>query len=84
MEHLRGHEDMLSRVFIVSRVILAGSESLDSAIEAVDIPGLLIQVKPASTKKCARCWIHDETVGTDAEQPEICGRCVNELAAAAP
>ncbi len=84
MEHLRGHEDMLSRVFIVSRVILAGSESLDSAIEAVDIPGLLIQVKPASTKKCARCWIHDETVGTDAEQPEICGRCVNELAAEAP
>ncbi len=81
MEHLRGYEDMLSRVFIVSRVILAGPESLDSAIEAVDIPGLLIQVKPASAKKCARCWIHDETVGADSNQPEICSRCVEELEA---
>jgi isoleucyl-tRNA synthetase len=81
MEHLMGQEDMLSRVFIVSKVSLAEPDSLDSATEAVDMEGLLIQVKPATATKCARCWVHDETVGDDAKQPEICSRCVKELKA---
>jgi isoleucyl-tRNA synthetase len=79
MEHLQGQEEVLSRIFIVSRVVLTKPESLDSAMQAEDIPGLLIQVKPASAKKCARCWVRDESVGADADQPEICGRCVKEL-----
>jgi len=82
LENLRGYEDALSRVFIVSRVRLAETDSLDSGIEAVDIPGLLVKVKPASAEKCARCWVRDETVGTHSEQPEICSRCVRELNAA--
>ncbi|MEJ2364604.1 MAG: isoleucine--tRNA ligase [Deltaproteobacteria bacterium] len=80
-ENLQDRKDMLSGVFIVSKVRLTDPESLDSAISAVDIPGLLIQVKPASAMKCARCWIHDETVGAEPNQPEICSRCVKELAA---
>ena len=79
LERLRGQEDILSRVFIVSKVRLAEAESIEAGVEAVDIPGMLIQVKPASAEKCARCWVHDESVGTDADQPEICGRCVKEL-----
>jgi isoleucyl-tRNA synthetase len=78
-ENLRGLEEMLSRVFIVSQVRLADPESLDSAIPAVDIPELMIQVKPALATKCARCWVHDETVGAEPNQPEICSRCVQEL-----
>jgi isoleucyl-tRNA synthetase len=81
-EDLRGNEDTLGRVFIVSRVRLAEPDSLDSKIEAVDIPGMSIEVKPASAEKCARCWVHDETVGTQRERPEICSRCVRELDAA--
>jgi isoleucyl-tRNA synthetase len=80
-DFLRGKEDVLSRVFIVSRVSLAEPGGLDSGTEAVDIPGLLIQVKQASAAKCARCWVHDETVETSPDQPEICSRCVNELEA---
>ena len=80
-EFLHGKEDMLSRIFIVSRVVFAAPGSLDSGTEAVDVPGLLIQVKSASAVKCARCWVHDETVGTRPDQPEICSRCVNELEA---
>jgi len=78
-ESLQGREEMLSRVFIVSQVRLADPESLDSAISAMDIPGLTIQVKPALAMKCARCWVHDESVGADSHQPEICERCVTEL-----
>jgi isoleucyl-tRNA synthetase len=83
MENLKGREDMLSRVFIVSQVRLVDPESFDSATAAVDIPGLMIQVRPASAMKCARCWVHDETVGTESSQPEICSRCVKELHATA-
>ena len=79
LEQLRDTEDMLSGLFIVSRVRFADPESLDPATEAADIPGMLIQVKPASADKCSRCWVHDETVGDNADQPEICSRCVNEL-----
>jgi isoleucyl-tRNA synthetase len=84
MEDLRGQEAMLSRIFIVSRVELAEPDSLDSATKAADIPGLLIQVKPASATKCARCWVRDASVGTDTDHPEICRRCVNELHAESP
>jgi isoleucyl-tRNA synthetase len=63
-------------------VRLAEPDSLDAGIEAIDIPGMLIQVEPASAEKCARCWVHDETVGSQPEQPEICSRCVKELDAA--
>jgi isoleucyl-tRNA synthetase len=76
---LQGSEDMLSRVFIASQVKLADPESLEPATTAVDIPGLMIHVKPASGMKCARCWVHDETVGAEASHPEICSRCVKEL-----
>jgi isoleucyl-tRNA synthetase len=81
-EHLRDREDELNRVFIVSRVRLVEPHSLESGLEAVEIPGMLIEVKPASAEKCARCWVHDETVGTHPDQPEICSRCVGELDAA--
>jgi isoleucyl-tRNA synthetase len=79
LERLRGLEDILSRVFIVSKVRLAEAGSIEAGVEAVDIPGMLIEVKPAAAEKCARCWVHDESVGTDGDQPEICGRCVKEL-----
>jgi isoleucyl-tRNA synthetase len=82
LEHLRGYEDVLSRVLIVSRVRLAEPDSLDTGIEAVDIPDMLIQVEPSSAEKCARCWVHDTTVGTHPDQPEICSRCFKELEAA--
>jgi len=80
-ENLKGREDMLSRVFIVSQVKLADPENLESPTMAVDIPGLMIQVEPASGMKCARCWVHDETVGAEPDHPQICRRCVKELSA---
>jgi isoleucyl-tRNA synthetase len=81
LERLRGQEDRLSQVFIVSKVRLVEAENIEAGIEAMEIPGMLVQVKPASAEKCGRCWVHDESVGTNADQPEICGRCVKELQA---
>ncbi|MDZ7810687.1 MAG: zinc finger domain-containing protein [Arhodomonas sp.] len=30
--------------------------------------------------KCARCWHHSPDVGLNADHPELCGRCVNNVA----
>ena len=38
-----------------------------------------IRVTPAAHAKCIRCWHHREDVGSVAEHPEICGRCVDNV-----
>ncbi|MGD8687855.1 MAG: isoleucine--tRNA ligase, partial [Syntrophobacterales bacterium] len=68
LERLRGQEDRLSQVFIVSKVRLVEAENIEAGIKAMEIPGMLVQVKPASAEKCGRCWVRDESVGTDADQ----------------
>jgi len=29
--------------------------------------------------KCVRCWHYSASVGTDAEDPELCGRCIDNV-----
>ena len=38
-----------------------------------------IQTTPTEHPKCIRCWHHREDVGTHAEHPELCGRCVGNV-----
>ena len=76
---LGGQEELLSQVFIVSKVSLTQADDIKDGIEAVAIPGLVIQVRPAPGAKCARCWVHREGVGGHREHPEICSRCREEL-----
>jgi isoleucyl-tRNA synthetase len=40
----------------------------------------IINARPAATAKCARCWQHRADVGQHAEHPELCARCVTNLA----
>lgn len=40
---------------------------------------LEVQVTPSSHVKCDRCWHYRADVGSDAEHPHICGRCVSNL-----
>lgn len=40
---------------------------------------LRIEITPSSHKKCERCWHWRLDVGSDADHPEICGRCVSNL-----
>ena len=46
--------------------------------EAVDseLAGLKLLVRKTEHSKCGRCWHHLPDVGSHAEHPEICGRCV--------
>lgn len=42
-------------------------------------PELQVQVTPSADAKCERCWHYRADVGSDADHPTICGRCVSNL-----
>ncbi len=77
-DSLKGDEELLRTVFIVSELkLLSDSEMIrdEMLTEGEKIPGLLARVELASGKKCERCWIRDKTVGTRDDHPDICDRC---------
>jgi isoleucyl-tRNA synthetase len=41
---------------------------------------LWVAVAPSEHAKCVRCWHHREDVGHYPEHPELCGRCVENVA----
>jgi isoleucyl-tRNA synthetase len=77
---VRPYADELRSLLIVSKAVLVKETVLHGAFESHDIEGLLIGVEPAAGDKCERCWVHDPSVGTIADQPTICHRCQNKLA----
>ena len=44
--------------------------------------GLWVRVQANSAQKCERCWHHRPDVGSHAEHPTICGRCVANVTGA--
>jgi isoleucyl-tRNA synthetase len=38
-----------------------------------------IEAKASEHQKCERCWHYREDVASNAEHPELCGRCVSNL-----
>ena len=79
---LRLLEDELRFVLITSyaRVHDAASRPIE-AVEA-DLSGLQLwlRVTPSEHAKCVRCWHHREDVGSNPKHPELCGRCVENVA----
>ncbi len=71
--------DELRFVLITS---YAGVKPLAEAGEALatEVEGLKVSLLRTEKAKCARCWHHREDVGSHAEHPELCGRCVDNVA----
>lgn len=53
-------------------------DSPENAI-ATEILGLKLMAVPTDHKKCSRCWHYSEDVGNNADHPELCGRCIENL-----
>jgi isoleucyl-tRNA synthetase len=73
--------DELRFVLITSYArVHALEEAPDSAVEA-GVPAMVfrIRVTPSQYDKCVRCWHHREDVGSHAQHPELCGRCVENV-----
>ena len=62
-ELLKGKEDLLQEVFIVSGVELKEASEFSA------------EVKIADGEKCERCWMYSTTVGEDKDNPGVCHKC---------
>ena len=69
---LKEVQDMLPAVLIVSAVRVQEGEALGES-------GMDVKVEPATGKKCLRCWMYTEDVGSDAAHPDLCARCAGIL-----
>jgi isoleucyl-tRNA synthetase len=67
-------------VTITSEVRLHPMAERPDTAAATDLPGLAVRVSPSTHAKCVRCWHHRADVGTHADHPELCGRCVDNVA----
>ncbi len=75
----RGREGLLRAVFIVSQVSFAPASELVNGSASPEIPGLVIEVVPASAEKCERCWVRSKKVGQFPDHPTLCDRCHDVL-----
>ena len=63
-------------------IALPGKLPSDDAFTLPDVPGVAVEFHPVTdAEKCARCWMILPDVGTHAEHPDLCGRCVDAVEA---
>ncbi|MCK4609344.1 MAG: class I tRNA ligase family protein, partial [Gammaproteobacteria bacterium] len=74
--------DELRFVFITATATLAAIDSRPGTAVATEIDGLWLTVAASTQKKCIRCWHYRVDVGSNKEHPELCSRCVTNVAGA--
>ncbi len=67
----------LAEYVIISSVELAEYDG-DATYDDED-NNIAVKIKKADGKKCMRCWIFSETVGSFADHPTICKKCYDTL-----
>ena len=79
---LTGLGDELRFVLLTSYADVAplGEKAADAVKGEWSGAELWIKAVPTAHTKCVRCWHHREDVGSNAEHPELCGRCVENVA----
>ncbi len=63
-------------------VLLSSQANLAPLAEegaATEIDGLRVAVSVSQHSKCVRCWHYREDVGAHHDDPELCGRCVENV-----
>ncbi|WP_316367719.1 isoleucine--tRNA ligase [Candidatus Thiodiazotropha sp. CDECU1] len=71
--------DELRFVLITSeaRVYAMEQQPADAVVD--EELAIAVQVTASAHEKCVRCWHHREDVGSNAEHPQLCGRCVENV-----
>ncbi|MGK0497276.1 isoleucine--tRNA ligase [Neptuniibacter pectenicola] len=71
-------DDELRFVLITSQAQVA---PLCAAVDAkqTELDGLQVKIVKSSAEKCPRCWHYRADVGLNADEPELCGRCVENV-----
>jgi isoleucyl-tRNA synthetase len=77
-EQLLPYAAELRAILIVSRADMQEGE-LEDGYRNPETPGVTVKVAPSASRKCERCWVHDPSVGTLNDHPDICDRCHGNL-----
>lgn len=71
------NKNLLPMAYIASQVEIMEQDTVEDPVHETD--ELKIDVQVADGGKCVRCWNRTETVGTHADHPELCTRCVSAV-----
>ncbi|MFC5526433.1 isoleucine--tRNA ligase [Rhodanobacter ginsengisoli] len=73
--------DELRFFFITSelRLDLAGGQPDNAVLTEVEGADAWVSATVSEAAKCVRCWHRRDDVGSHAEHPELCGRCVSNV-----
>ncbi len=80
LDELRRLGDELRFVLITSEARLHPAAERPDGVAESELDGLSIVARASGYAKCSRCWHHREDVGADSAHPELCGRCVENVA----
>lgn len=56
------------------------ADACRTAQESENVRGLKIALEKAEGQKCPRCWHYEMNIGQNADHPDICARCVINVA----
>lgn len=62
----------------IQSIDAAGDDSIETQLSSGET--IKIKATASSEEKCVRCWHHRADVGSNKEHPELCGRCVDNVA----
>jgi isoleucyl-tRNA synthetase len=69
--------DLLAKLENDLRFVMITSTA--SVQKSAGTESVAVIVKPSTQQKCERCWHYRSDVGSNADRPTICGRCVSNL-----
>jgi isoleucyl-tRNA synthetase len=77
---LNKFDNELHYVFITSNASISSEQFTPADAIPTEIDGVKLKVLVSEHPKCVRCWHQRYDVGEHAEHPELCGRCVENVA----
>ena len=67
-------------IFITSNASVMAEEFCPEEALQTEVEGIKLKVIVSAHQKCVRCWHQRYDVGEHAEHPELCGRCIENVA----
>jgi isoleucyl-tRNA synthetase len=72
-------ENELRFVLITSSASVHQVDSKPDSANDTELDNLWVGLEVSSAAKCSRCWHHREDVGSHAQHPDLCDRCVDNV-----
>lgn len=80
LAELQRIEDELHFVFITSAASLQAEANAPEDAVVTEVTGIKLKVIASEKTKCVRCWHQRTDIGLHPEHPELCERCVANVA----